>query len=369
MCAGIKLLHTADWHLGMRQYGSVVREHDMYATADAVADAAIAHKVDAVIIAGDLFDAVRPPARATRRFREIVDRLRGHGIGVYGIDGNHDYSDGDWFATCGAHHLGDAPTVIKSSTSNAELRIKGVAYSRPAALRETLNTFAEEGEQFDILVLHQEISEMCGYSKHDLAAAELAPILSRCGVKYVALGHIHTYGESEIGGIRWAYPGSLEITDRNEPMAKYVSIVTWDGKKLDTTVHQLQPREFMHVSLDNLDDIHALIASVTPYTKTPVVVGDYLPSNKAVADSASELLTGAGILHNFRPIYARGVTIGVKTGGVDARKSIAEMLRESVDDFFDTESDQHSLVRQLLHTPARTQDIVLAYAKDKGVIV
>ena len=64
----IKLLHTADWHFGYRQYGLVQRELDFTRQAEG-SQLAIDERCDAVLISGDLFDAVKPRLQPWRLCR------------------------------------------------------------------------------------------------------------------------------------------------------------------------------------------------------------------------------------------------------------------------------------------------------------
>ena len=91
----LKLLHTADWHLGMRfpSFGEEDQRTLMRArmeVIDRVLGAAQRHQVDAVLCAGDLFDEPQP---AEDWWRGLADRLRAHdwtGRPVFLLPGNHD---------------------------------------------------------------------------------------------------------------------------------------------------------------------------------------------------------------------------------------------------------------------------------------
>ena len=56
----MKFLHTADWHLGYRQYGMRVREEDFLRPLNQIADIAVREQVSTVVVAGDMFDNYRP---------------------------------------------------------------------------------------------------------------------------------------------------------------------------------------------------------------------------------------------------------------------------------------------------------------------
>ena len=86
----MKILHTADWHLGKRldQFSRLEEQREVMAEICEIADL---HQVDVVIIAGDLFDTFNPAAEAQDLFYKTVHRLSNNGArAVVAIAGNHD---------------------------------------------------------------------------------------------------------------------------------------------------------------------------------------------------------------------------------------------------------------------------------------
>lgn len=89
----MKLLHTADWHLGKR-LGDFSRLAEQREVLDEICAIAEAEAVDAVLIAGDLFDTFNPPNEALELFYRTVHRLSDNGArAVIAIAGNHDSPD------------------------------------------------------------------------------------------------------------------------------------------------------------------------------------------------------------------------------------------------------------------------------------
>ncbi len=87
----LRLIHTADWHLGHTLH-DLPRdlEHDGF--LGWLLDQLDEHDVDALLVAGDVFDTANPPARAMRRwFRFLADaRRRRPALDIVVIGGNHD---------------------------------------------------------------------------------------------------------------------------------------------------------------------------------------------------------------------------------------------------------------------------------------
>ncbi|QQK76101.1 exonuclease subunit SbcD [Salicibibacter cibarius] len=86
----MRILHTADWHLGRTLEGRDRKpEHEAF--MDELMTIVDEYAVDAVLIAGDIFDSSNPPAEAERFYYESMSRLSDQGKRpVVIIAGNHD---------------------------------------------------------------------------------------------------------------------------------------------------------------------------------------------------------------------------------------------------------------------------------------
>lgn len=89
----MKILHTSDWHLGKRlDYFS--RLEEQRAVLMEICQIADAEDVDAVIVAGDLFDTFNPPVEAVELLYKTLRQLSREGQRpVIAIAGNHDSAD------------------------------------------------------------------------------------------------------------------------------------------------------------------------------------------------------------------------------------------------------------------------------------
>lgn len=86
----MKLIHTADWHLGKLVQGVYMTE-DQACILDQFVEAVEKENPDAVIIAGDLYDRAVPPVEAVDLLDKTLDRIVNQlGIPVLAIAGNHD---------------------------------------------------------------------------------------------------------------------------------------------------------------------------------------------------------------------------------------------------------------------------------------
>jgi exonuclease SbcD len=87
----MRLLHTSDWHLG-RQFHQSSLLDEQAAAIDRMVELAADGGVDAVVVAGDLFDRAIPSTGAVELLDEALVRLRDTGAQVIAITGNHDSS-------------------------------------------------------------------------------------------------------------------------------------------------------------------------------------------------------------------------------------------------------------------------------------
>ena len=153
----MRILHTADWHLGKRLDG-FSRAEEQREVLREIVDIADREAVDAVLIAGDLFDTFNPPTEATELFYQTLKRLAAHGKRpVVAIAGNHDSPDRieapDPLAReCGIIFAGHPHSVVapfsldcglhvtRSEPGFLELRLSGIDFP----LRLLLTPYANE---------------------------------------------------------------------------------------------------------------------------------------------------------------------------------------------------------------------------------
>ena len=85
----MRILHTADWHLGKTLKG-VDRTPEIAAALKEVLRIVRSERVELLVAAGDLFDRPQVPAEAEAVFLEFLMELRALGVPLLGVAGNHD---------------------------------------------------------------------------------------------------------------------------------------------------------------------------------------------------------------------------------------------------------------------------------------
>lgn len=361
----VKILHTADLHLGNKQYGFPQREQDFYDVTVQIFALGIAEKVDAIIIAGDIFDSMKPPDAAVLMLQTLVKDANAHGIQVLGIDGNHDCCDSGWLRVCGIKPLDGVLETVRGIT------VTGINSARPAVFNDRLSKLKEieaSHGPIHILVVHQALAELAGFANPNLTALQIATVVAPLGVQYVALGDIHTYAETVIGGIRFAYSGSPEVNAVDEAPNKCVSMLTCDlaASEIKTTVYPLTTRPFLNIQLGTEGDLHELYKHVTVEPK-PLVIARYPTSARELAKRAEDMCKDSGCMYRLMP-YADlpHKTLTVTAHDYDRRGALIQ-LKEAVTAYFEPESDEYQLVFQLLENAENTKDIIAAFKKSKGL--
>jgi exonuclease SbcD len=112
----MRLLHTADWHVGKTLKGHSRLDEQQLVLREIVAIAR-EHEVDAVLVAGDLYDSAAPSAPAQQLVVRTLAALAGTGAQVVAIAGNHDHA-----ATLDAYRplAGAAGITLVGSVRSAE---------------------------------------------------------------------------------------------------------------------------------------------------------------------------------------------------------------------------------------------------------
>jgi exonuclease SbcD len=261
----MKILHTADWHLGKR-LDKYSRLEEQRAVLDELIALADEEEIDVVLVAGDLFDAFNPAAEAVELLYRSLKRLAKNGERVViAIAGNHDSPDridapdvlarecgivfvGYPQATIAVGELCGGFCITKSEPGFLEikvpkydypLRLLLMPYANEYRLRTFLGVDNEEKELRSILEAHWEqlATKYCDKFGVNMLMAHLfvmkrgevppeepideKPILHIGGaqavysenipesLQYVALGHLHRYQEIDKARMPIVYSSSL----------------------------------------------------------------------------------------------------------------------------------------------------------------
>ncbi|AAM04584.1 TPA: exonuclease SbcCD subunit D [Methanosarcina acetivorans] len=246
----IRILHTADTHLGYRQYHSEVRRQDFFKAFETVIQDAVDMQVDAVVHAGDLFDSRNPTLEDLLETMNILSRLKAVDIPFFGIVGNHESKQNtqwlDLFEEMGlAERLGKTPKLVGNTTiygidSVPKSKIPLYDYSGfelPDSLPENCKK---------LLVMHQ-IVQPFPYADWDCAEVlENLPFK----VDAILLGDYHKYEKIKVGEEEtWAtYSGSTERNSASENEPRSYNIITLSGEGLEISRRTIPTRNFLFIT-------------------------------------------------------------------------------------------------------------------------
>ena len=224
------IIHTADWHLGQFFYSkSRAAEHQQF--LDWLLAAIVQHQVDALIVAGDLFDTGSPPSYARELFNRFVVALQPSGCQLIVLAGNHDS-----VATLNESRelLACLNTrVITSATPGGEQQVLtlqqrdgtpgallcAIPYLRP---RDILRSQAGQSGRDKQLSLLQAIEQ---HYQHCYAAAVAQREAMGSTLPIIATGHLTTVGVSKSDSVRDIYIGTLDAFPAQAfPPADYIAL-------------------------------------------------------------------------------------------------------------------------------------------------
>lgn len=238
----MRFLHTADWHLG-RSFSQFPLIQDQGHVLNQLIDLAIHERVDAVVIAGDVYDRTVPPVEAVALLDDVLERLvLGAGIRVVLIAGNHDSADRIGFGGRIAERQG---LILRGSLTHlspvifddahGQVALHPLPYVEPAYARQ--RTGVDEARdhqgamnavlallrtqwipgQRNVLVGHAFVAGgLASDSERPLSVGGSGAVSAGSfeGYDFVALGHLHR--PQSVGSDRVQYAGSLLKYSLNE---------------------------------------------------------------------------------------------------------------------------------------------------------
>ncbi len=221
----MKFLHISDLHIGKRVNEFSMTEDQKY-ILNQILQIAQREQVDAVLIAGDIYDKPMPSAEAVQMFDWFLTGLADLGKKVLAVSGNHDSPEriafgGELMRGRGVYvspvYRGETLEVALQD-SYGEIRVHLLPFVKPATVRHTLEERPEDeggvrlpesyqeaveiaiermkidGKTRNILVAHQFVTGAGRCDSEEVAVGGMDNVDARVfnAFDYVALGHIHS---------------------------------------------------------------------------------------------------------------------------------------------------------------------------------
>lgn len=270
-----RFVHSADIHLDSPLSSLALRDSELAelignatrrAFVNAV-DVCLTEQVDALLLAGDLYDGDQTSMKTARFLAAQIRRLDEAGIRVFIIRGNHDalsrITRELTFPESVKVFGGRAEAILMERPTGLPIAIHGLSFARPQAPESLLPRFKPPVEgAVNIGLLHTSLGGAQGHD--DYAPCALAD-LDAAGFNYWALGHIHKRAVAQ-GRSIVVMPGMPQGRDINESGPKSVTLVTvGDDRSVQieerlVSVAQFEP---VPVHLTGINDWRDMLEAVT----------------------------------------------------------------------------------------------------------
>lgn len=252
----MRFLHLSDLHLGKRVNEFSMLEDQAYILKE-ILNIIDEQKVEAVLIAGDVYDKVIPSAEAVRLLDDFLTRLAARELPVFLISGNHDSAERVAFGSrlMSSRQIYLSPVFesdvepITISDRYGEINIYMLPFVKPSLVKrvypeEEIITYQDavnaavqhmqiDTDKRNILLAHQFVTGAARCDSEELSVGGLDDVDASIfdGFDYVALGHLH--GPQKIGKETVRYSGTplkYSFSEANQKKAAVIVDVEEKGK-------------------------------------------------------------------------------------------------------------------------------------------
>ena len=220
----MRLLHTSDWHLGQNFYSkSRAAEHQAF--LDWLLSTATEQQVDAIIVAGDIFDTGSPPSYARELYNRFVVRLQQTGCHLVVLAGNHDSVATlnesreilAFLNTTVVASAGCAPHILHRRDGTPGAVLCPIPFLRPRDIVTSQAGLSGQEKQQHLL---SAITDYYQQQYHEACA-----LRGERALPIIATGHLTTVGASKSDAVRDIYIGTLDaFPAQNFPPADYIAL-------------------------------------------------------------------------------------------------------------------------------------------------
>ncbi len=254
-----RFVHTADLHLDSPLRSLALRNPDLAELIGdatrralvAIVDLCLDEQVDALVIAGDLYDGDQTSMKTARFLASQMERLHGAGIAVFKVRGNHDALSRitqELILPPSVKVFGGRAEAVALRAGALEVVVHGLSFAKPHAPESLLPKFKRPSpDAVNIGIMH---TSLAGAPGHDTYAPSSIADLQGWGFDYWALGHIHARSQ-HAGAGTLVMPGIPQGRDINEAGPKTVSLVTvHDDRSLTVEERPTSIAQFERIAVD-----------------------------------------------------------------------------------------------------------------------
>lgn len=226
-----RILHTSDWHLGQNFYGkSRAAEHQNF--LNWLLTQVSEHDIDAVIVAGDIFDTGTPPSYAREMYFDFIVNMHEKNCQLIILAGNHDSVAMLGESKQLLSHLSCQVITSVSDKINQQVITLNNKQGQPGAIlcaipfirpRDIISSSAGQSVKDKQQSLQQAISEH--YQTLFTQAEVISSVNDEKKLPVIATGHLTTVGVTSSESVRDIYIGTLEAFPANAfPQADYIAL-------------------------------------------------------------------------------------------------------------------------------------------------
>lgn len=269
-----RFIHTADLHLDSPLVSLALRNADLAAQVGVasrtaltrIIDLCLAERVDALLIAGDLWDGAQTSAKTPRFLKQELARLSEAGIRGFILRGNHDAASKisrELEPPPLCHIFGTKAGTERFDVAGHSIAVHGMSFAEGAVPESLLPRYpAPLPGAFNIGMMHTSLNGTAG---HDVYAPCRVADLDAHGFDYWALGHIHKRAEY-LGRAAVVMPGIPQGRDIGEWGETSVTLgVLGDDGRLTLKARPVAALRFDRVPVDlsGIQDWGQAVAAVT----------------------------------------------------------------------------------------------------------
>lgn len=223
----MRIIHTSDWHLGQYFFTkSRAPEHQHF--LNWLVNQVEAHQVDAVIVAGDIFDTGSPPSYARELYNKFIVDLQKTGCQLVILSGNHDSVSVLNESSSLLSYLntqvvtsGSEPNVITLHNKQAQPigLVCAIPFLRPRDIQLSVAGQSIEEKQLSLqTAIHDHYQ-----ASYQLALEQRAML--GVDIPIIATGHLTVIGAELTDSVRDIYIGTLEAFPSGAfPPADYIAL-------------------------------------------------------------------------------------------------------------------------------------------------
>jgi len=350
----MKILHTADWHIGKQLYKFPLSE-DLQLFFEELLEIIHTESIDVLLISGDIFDLSNPSNEDRKTYFSFLNQLRQFDLHIIITAGNHDSArmiDGpkELFEALNIHAVGEGSsaedqliTIPSSDKNNEPLLVAAVPYLRERDIRNSIAgempADKENLTRQGIIDHYQKMFEMASAknvnackiamghlyiygvkisdSEREIQLGNLAGISSESldvGFDYIALGHIHkpqiVHDKNTI-----MYSGSpIALSFSESKDQKRVIVLTVENDEVvDTKIVPLTMHRRLKKMEGTVDEIRNKLAAYDKKAALPTYIEIHAKEEKRDSTKQLELVQLSDVKSEHFKIVNKRISFAEKT--------------------------------------------------------